>query len=223
MACLPRKLQVIRRGIFPQIFETCHISLSTFKHLRGKLNVIIHGTKTHSSHHLSPIFSFKADYEPFLYVFKTRLASLRAMSLSFDPNISELWMKYRDTQLNDHPTKILGPFGCFIWSCQILGWKVPQPLVVSTSDGTSLHLLHTPIKVWNLQATQAWVDWIFQKAKMNAEMRPTTVPYLTFHSLWTHHKMADFPLSRKFRSLGILSGSAKAQINGQEQAPQRYA
>ena len=66
-------------------------------------------------------------------------------------------------------------------------------------------------------ATQAWVDWTFHKAKMNAELRPTTVPYLTFQSLWTHHKMADFPLSRRFRTLGILSGSAKAQINGQEQ------
>ena len=215
-----RKLHVIRRGIFPQIFascETCHISLSTFKHLRGKLNVIVHGTKTHSSHYLSPLFSFKDDYEPFLYVFKTRLASLRAMILSFDPIVSQLWMSYRDIQLNDHPTKILGPFGCFIWSCQILGWKVTQPLVMETPQGMTMHLLHTPSKVWYLVATQAWTDWILQKAKMSAELRPTTVPYLTYSSLWTHHKMADFPLSRRFRTLGILSGSAKAQIKGQEQ------
>ena len=52
---------------------------------------------------------------------------------------------------------------------------------------------------------------------LTAEVRPTTVPYLAFQSLWTHHKMADFPLSQKF-TLGILSGSARAQINGLEHA-----
>ena len=119
-------------------------------------------------------------------------------------------------QLNDHPTKVLGPFGCFIWSCQILGWKVTEPLVISTLDGTSLHLLHTPIKLWRTHAAQAWVDWIFQKAKMNSELRPTTAPYLTYQSLWTHCKLTDFPFSRRFRTPGILSGSAKAQINGQD-------
>ena len=51
---------------------------------------------------------------------------------------------------------------------------------------------------------------------MNSELRPTTAPYLTYQSLWTHCKMTDFPLSRRFRTLGILSGSAKAQINGQD-------
>ena len=40
----------------------------------------------------------------------------------------------------------------------------------------------------------------------------------SFQGLWTHHKMTDFPLSQKFRTLGILSGSVKAQINGQEHA-----
>ena len=214
-----RKLHVIRRGIFPQIFascETCHISLSTFKHLRGKLNVVIHGTKTHSSHYLSPVFSFREDYEPFLYVLKARLSSLRAMLISFDPSVPSLWMSYQDIQLNDHPTKVLGPIGCFIWSCQILGWKVTGPLVITTLDGTPLHLLNSPIKLWHTLAEQAWVDWIFQKAKMDPELRPFAAPYLTYQSLWTHCKMTDFPLARRFRTLGILSGSAKAQINGRD-------
>ena len=49
------------------------------------------------------------------------------------------------------------------------------------------------------------------------ELRPNMIPYLTFQSLWTHHKMTEFPLSRRFGTLCILSGSAKAQIYGQEQ------
>ena len=91
-----RKLQVIRRGIFPQLFASCetvHISLSNFRRLRGKLNTVVHGPKTHSSHYLSPLFTSPDDYEPFIYVFRTRLSSLKAMAMSFDPDLAELWMR----------------------------------------------------------------------------------------------------------------------------------
>ena len=86
--------------------------------------------------------------------------------------------------------------------------------MLTTQDGTTLNVLLTPVKTWHLHAYQAWVDWVFQKAKMPESMRPNSVPCSSFQSLWTHHKMADYPLSQKFRTLGILSGSAKAQING---------
>ena len=208
----------VELGTLPRgtLHVSCMLSVGVFSPIRGKLNVIIHGTKTHSSHYLSPLFTFKEDYEPFLYVFKTRLATLRAMTLSFDPELASLWMKYQDVPLNECPTKILGPFGCFIWSCQVLGWKVTEPLEITIQDGTTLHLLLTPVKAWHVYAYQAWVDWVLQKAKIPEGLRSISVSYLSYHNLWSHHKMADYPLSQKFRTLGILSGSAKAQINGLE-------
>ena len=215
-----RKLQVVRRGIFPQIFASCetvHISLSNFRRLRVKLNTVVHGPKTHSSHYLSPLFTSQDDYEPFLYVFKARLASLKAMAMSFDPRLNETWMKYWDVDLNASPTKILGPVGCFLWSCQILGWKVQGPLQVATTSGLVLHLYHTPFKVWKKLAEQAWVDWVVGKAKVGADLQIQHISWDSYKSLWSQRKMKDFPLALKFRTLGILSSSALAQIRNQDQ------
>ena len=215
--CSSRKLQVIRRGIFPQIFASCetsHVSLSNFRRLRGKLNIIMHGSKTHSSHYLSPVFTAAEDYEPFLYVFRTRLASLRAMILSFSPDTASIWMQFRDVDLNSSPTRILRPVGCFLWSCQILGWQITAPFEITTSSGVALHLLHTPLKIWRQFAEQAWIDWAISKAKMSPELQVGFVPWPTFKSLWSHRKIKDFPLALKFRTLGILSGSAQAQMKG---------
>ena len=127
-------------------------------------------------------------------------------------------MKYWDTDLNTSPTKILGPVGCFLWSCQILGWKVQGPLQVATLPGLVLHLYHTPFKVWNTLAEQAWVDWVVGNAGISADFQIQHIPWASYKSLWSQRKMKDFPLALKFRTLGILSSSALAQIRNQDQA-----
>ena len=183
-----RKLFVIRRGIFPQIFASCetsHISLSCFRRLRGKLNVVMHGSKTHSSHYLSPLLTSQQNYEPFLYVFSARLSALKATLLSFGSDVSAVWMLYKDLDLNFAPTKILGPVGCFLWTCQIVGWKVSAPLEVTTGEGVQLHLHHTPLKNWKLHMDQAWVDWAILKSRMDPEMKPEVIPWATFQTLWS--------------------------------------
>ena len=60
---------------------------------------------------ICPLFTFKEDYEPFLYVLKARLAALRAMTLSFDADLASLWMKYQDVPLNENPRKFWAPLG----------------------------------------------------------------------------------------------------------------
>ena len=139
-----RKIAVIRWGVFPQVFAGCelsYVSLSTFKKFRSKLHVAVHGPRTTSSHFLAPLFTDYSDYEPFLYVFRCRLTTLRAMFFSFGyGDLPKLWEYCASIDLNAHPTKILGPLGCFMWGCQVLGWTTPQTLTCKTQDGTILHL-----------------------------------------------------------------------------------
>ena len=149
---------------------------------------------------------------------RTRLASLRAMLLSFGPDVQDVWMKYRDLDLNSNPTYILGPVGCFIWGCQLLGWQVSAPFEILTPHGIRLHVLQTPLKTWRQFTEQAWVDWAISKAKMSTEIQVDFVPWPTYKSLWSQRKMKDFPLALKFRTLGILSGSAQAQMKGMSTA-----
>ena len=91
-------------------------------------------------------------------------------------------------------------------------------LQVITLTGSKLHLYHTPSKVWRALAEQAWVDWVVSKAKVSAEFCIQHIPWPTFKTLWSQRKMKDFPLALKFRTLGILSASALAQIRNQDQA-----
>ena len=106
------KLHVVNRGVFPQLFAGCesvHISLSVFKKVRGRLNSAILGPSTRSSHILSPILASKTAYEPFLYVFRTRLSSIRATIMAFQEDLEDLWNSFRDIDFQARQTKILGP------------------------------------------------------------------------------------------------------------------
>ena len=122
-----RKIAVIQRGVFPQVFAGCelsHVSLSILKKFRSKLNVAVHGPCTTPSHFLAPLFTDQDDndYEPFLYVFRCCLTTLRAMLFTFGyRELSKLWDHYASIGLNADPTKILGPLGYFMWGCQVLG------------------------------------------------------------------------------------------------------
>ena len=126
-----RKIQVIRQGVFPQLFsgcETFHISLSTFKKFRAKLNVAVHGKKTRGSHYLSPIFTHLLDYKPFLYVFATRLSSLRSTVMSFQTPAREAWNYARSFDLNAQYQTVHGPVAPSFLQTGRLRPKLPQAL-----------------------------------------------------------------------------------------------
>ena len=130
-----RKISVIRKVVLPQLFagvQSVHVSLSMLKRIRGKFNVAIHSAKTAASHFLSPLFTSKDDYEPFLYIFRTRLSALRATLLSFRTDVTTHWNSFVGIDLVANQTKILGPLSCFLWGCQVLGWQVHPDLVVVT-------------------------------------------------------------------------------------------
>ena len=154
---MERKSQVVLRKvlpILPMIFsgcETVHISLSTFRTIRAKLNTAVLGRWTCSSHLLSPLFATQTVYEPFLYVCKTRLASLRMSALSFgDCQVLETWNWVRRINLLQSQHKIYGPVALFLWCCQVLKWTVRDNFVVEVAPQVTLHLLLTPKKTWNV-------------------------------------------------------------------------
>ena len=156
------KIHVVNTGVFPQLFAGCesvHISLSTLKKVKDRLNSAILGPSTRSSHILSPILASKTTYEPFLYVFKTRLSSLRATIMAFNEDLRELWTSFKDVDFQAQQTKILGPLGCFLWGCSVLGWQALDHLQVKTSQGVVLHALHSPLDTWHDCMTQDWFDF----------------------------------------------------------------
>ena len=92
-----------QQGSFPQFFSGCecvHISLSTFRKVRGRLNSTILGPRTYSSHMLSPIHSSNFTYAPFIYAFKTRLSYLRAAILAFREDLVDLWSRTLNSKPN---------------------------------------------------------------------------------------------------------------------------
>ena len=215
---ISRKISAVRSVVFPQLLSGCesvHVSLSSLTKIRGKLNCAVHGGKTRSSHRLSPLFTWNQDYEPFLYIFATRLSTLKAMVASFQYDVHEVWNAACDTDLNALPNKILGPVTLFMWSCQVLEWTLHTDLVISTPYSEKLHLLHSPQGLMTEIAQQCWMDLSLQKGKLPAEWHNVSVSVKTLRSMWRRCPSPQ-PLSLKFRTLGILSGSALAKIRGED-------
>ena len=209
-----RKIQVIRQGVFPQLFsgcETFHISLSTFKKFRAKLNVEVHGKKTRGSHYLSPIFTHLLDYEPFLYVFVTRLSSLRSTVMSFQTPAREAWNYARNFDLNAQYQRVLGPISAFIWGCQVLSWQCNDDFMVVTDEGETLHLLQSPLQQWEQSCKHSWVKFIMSRCNFVQSWPEIWVPFRTWESLWSSREGPP-SLATKFRTLGLLTASAVASV-----------
>ena len=211
---ISRKISSVCRVVFPQLLSGCesvHVSLSSLTNIRGKLNCAVHGGKTRSSHRLSPLFTWSEDYEPFLYIFNTRLSTLKAMVASFQHDISEVSNSACDVDLNSLPNKILGTVTLFMWACQVLDWGLLSRLIISTPYGEKLHLTNSPQGLSMELAQQCWLDLSLQKGKLPPEWHNVSVSVKTMRSMWRRCP-APPPLSLKYRTLGVLSGSALAKI-----------
>ena len=210
------KIHVVNRGVFPQLFAGCesvHISLSVFKKVRGRLNSAILGPSTRSSHILSPILASKTAYEPFLYIFRTRLSSIRATIMAFQEDLEDLWNSFRDIDFQAHQTKILGPLEYFLWGCNVLGWQAQDYLQIKTSQGVTLHVILSPLDMWHDCMTQDWFAFAMTKARIPQPFRPFHIPVKTWHSSASKDWHNKHPLALRYRTFGILSGSALAKIN----------
>ena len=218
----------------PQLFagvQSVHVSLSMLKRVRGKFNVAVHSAKTAASHFLSPIFTAKDDYEPFLYIFRTRLSALRATILSFQVDAAEHWNSLQEVDLVNNQTKILGPLTCFIWGCQVLGWKLEPNFVVVTLAGRRLHLLLSPLEEWHDLLVQDWITYAWRKCSWKPDWINLHVCVHDWRAVWSIAKTLPY-FTCKFRVFGLLSGTAKAHINhlehpkcelcGSEEAGQRH-
>ena len=207
------------QGVFPMLFsgcETLHISLSNLRTIRARLNVAVMGRGSVSSHLLSPLLASSETYEPFLYIFKNRLTSLRSCLISFgEKKAVRSWNDLCHLHLPSLQHKILGPIGLFIWSCQVLLWEVISDFRVRVSDGIVLHLLATPQKVWHTCVQQAWAEYAFRQFLTKQGHPFTTVSFSvrTWKSMWARYKSLP-PLSIKYRTFGLLSSSARARIQG---------
>ena len=214
-----RKIATIQRVVFPQLFAGCqsvHISLSTFQRFRGKLNVAIHSFRSTGSHFLSPLVTHRNNYEPFLYVFHARLSALRATCISFGSEVHPLWNALIDVYLPTSQTKILGPLSCFVWCCQVLGWTTLSDLRVQNPEGTVLHLIHSPLEQWHDVAEQAWWNYAYSKCKWRDEWKHLHISIHDWRALWSRAKTLP-PLTGKFRTFGVLSGTARARMKGHDE------
>ena len=110
-------------------------------------------------------------------------------------------------------TKILGHLSCFLWSCQIFGWTLKSDLRVQTSNGTILHLLFTPLEQWQDIAEQDWWSYAMARSKLKDEWKNLHISILDWRAMSAVCKQLP-PLALKFRTFGILSGTAAAQMKG---------
>ena len=220
---VPRKISTIVQGIFPMIFagcETVHISMSTFRTIRARLNVAVMGKSSFSSHILTPFFAAKDSYEPFIYVAQVRLASLRSSLLTFGlDKAQQSWNSLMHLDLTTSQHKILGPVGLFVWVCLVLKWKILDDLRIEVEPGLAVHLLYTPRKTWHILFRQAWVDYALRQFlhKKGHIFGKVSVSARTWKSMWSRYKSLP-PLSLKSRTFGLLTSSAIARIQDAEQA-----
>ena len=215
-----RKVATINRVVFPQLFAGCpsvHISLSTFQRFRGKLNVAVHSWKSIGSHFLSPLVTHSVNYEPFLYVYRTRLSALRATNLAFDTSTRDLWNSLAHVSLVEAQTQILGPVSCFLWSCQVVGWQILPDFQVDTKRDVVLHLLLSPMDQWVDVMEQSWWDYAYSKCKWKDEWRELQLSIYDWRALWSKAKHLP-TLSLRFRTFGILSGTAVARMHGKDES-----
>ena len=100
--------------------ETVHVSLSTFGTIRACLNVAVLGKGFVSSHLLSPFFVAQDNSEPFLYIFQTRLSSLRSSLLSSGvTKAARSWNLIVPLDLVSHQHKNFG--SCWTFHMDVLG------------------------------------------------------------------------------------------------------
>ena len=217
-----RKVAVVNQGVFPVLFsgcETLHASLSNLRTIRARLNVAVIGRGSVSSHFLSPLLASAETYEPFLYIFKNRLTSLRSCLVSFgEKRAVHSWNDLCHLHLPSLQQKILGPIGLFIWSCQILQWEVITDFRVRVSDRVTLHLLATPQKVWHTCVHQPWAEYAFKQflTKQGHPFTSVSFSVRTWKSMWARYKSLP-PLSIKYRTFGILSPRLELESKGLRQ------
>ena len=220
-----RKTSIILQGIFPQVFsgvETVHVSLSTLKKFRAKLNVAMVGRKSQSSHFLTPLFTSGTNYEPFLYIFRTRISNLRSTLLSFSVDINQLWNDLCNIDLNKTCHRIHGPIANLLWCCQILGWGTVPGLTTVTSSGEKLHILHSPLDSWFRAMEMDWFKYALDKFRLQEKFPGTIFHISTWKSFW--NKCSPLPpLSLSFRTFAILTGSAVAKTRVEKKTPANSA
>ena len=137
--------------------------------------------------------------------------------MAFREEIQDLWNSFKDIDFQANQTRILGPLGCFIWCCNILGWTPQTNFEVSVTPGHRLHLIFSPLETWQNMAEQAWFDFALSKCRIPEAFRSFHVPAKTWHCATNKDWLNKHPLALRYRTFGILSGSAVAQMNNTEE------
>ena len=132
--------------------------------------------------------------------------------MAFNEDLEELWNSFKDIDLQAQQTKILGPLGCFLWGCNVLGY-----LQVKTSQGFLLHVLHSPLDMWHDCMIQDWFDFAMSRARIPGPFRAFYIPVKTWLSSTQKDRLNKHPLALRYRTFGLLSGSALAQMHQTEE------
>ena len=88
---------------------------------------------------------------------------------------------------------------------------------MKTSQGVILHVLLSPLDMWHDCMTQDWFDFAMTKARIPQPFRPYHIPVKTWHSSASKDWHNKHPLALRYRTFGILPGSALAKINQEDE------
>ena len=103
-----RKSDVLKRTVVPSLLHgvSWASSPATFiATLRGKFSAAIWGQHHHRDHFLCPMFSLKQPFEPYLIIFKLRLADLRRAFARSQCTTIRLWDNSLTTQRSTGPLR----------------------------------------------------------------------------------------------------------------------
>ena len=156
-----RKSDVLKRTVVPSLLHGVSWASSSATYiaaLRGKFSATIWGQHHHRDHFLCPMFSLKQPFEPFLIIFRLRLADLRRAFARSQQGLALAW----NTALT--APRSTGPMRYFFEMCSQLEIQ-PQTDMVLSIGHHSVHLCWSPMAEIMDNVTQAWMEHVAAKVQ----------------------------------------------------------
>ncbi|CAE7685124.1 petJ, partial [Symbiodinium sp. CCMP2456] len=149
-----RKVEVLNRTICPSLLHGVSWASTPATYiatLRGKFSAAIWGQDHHRDHFLGPLFSLKQTYEPYIRIFKLRMADIRRAFARNPAKTVFIWNAVVASPKGNGPIRYL------IEMCGQIGILVQPDLQLWFPSGAVNHLCLAAVAHLTEQVTQAWL------------------------------------------------------------------
>ena len=214
-----RKQQVLLRTILPALTYGVSFASSPMTYLatlRGKMSAAVWGKHHHRDHFLAPLMGSALPAEPFLLIFRIRLADMRRAVCRAATRTTQQW---NAALLRPRSS---GPLHYFHQFCRLVGIQPQLDLLLQFPDGSTLHVGASDRRAIMIGVEKAWFQQV--AAKVTSKLGLQDLDTVDFHWSQRLRKATKVPLHilGAFVSNAALQTGQKIKFLSETESRCRY-